>query len=109
VFNATVNAVKPVFGNRFLLRDERVTAIEIDGGNRKWMGTENGVWLFDEFGESQVQNFNAENSPLISNTIVDLEINDKSGEIFMMTDAGIVSFRSDATFGDLSKPCNQSV
>lgn len=102
VFNATVNAVKPVFDNRFLLRDERVTAIEIDGGNRKWMGTENGVWLFDRFGESQVYNFNDENSPLISNVIVDLEINDQSGEVFMMTDAGIVSFRSDATAGDVS-------
>lgn len=102
VFNATVNAVKPVFENRFLLRDERVTAIEIDGGNRKWMGTENGVWLFNEFGDEQVYNFNAENSPLLSNTIVDLEINDRSGEVFMLTDAGMVSFRSDATAGEVT-------
>lgn len=102
VFNSTINAAKPVFENRFLLRDERVTAIEIDGGNRKWMGTENGVWLFNEFGESQIYNFNAENSPLLSNTIVDLEINDQSGEVFMMTDAGMVSFRSDATVGDIT-------
>lgn len=100
VFGSTVNAVKPVFENRFLLRDERVTAIEIDGGNRKWMGTENGVWLFNEFGERQLYNFNATNSPLLSNKIVDLEINDQSGEIFMMTDAGIVSFRADATTGE---------
>lgn len=102
VFNSTINAVKPVFENRFLLRDERVTAIEVDGGNRKWMGTENGVWLFNEFGESQIHNFNAGNSPLLSNTIIDLEINSASGEIFMMTDAGIVSFRSDATNGDIT-------
>lgn len=102
VFNATVNAAKPVFENRFLLRDERVTAIEVDGGNRKWMGTENGLWLFNEFGESQVYNFNAQNSPMLSNNVADLEINDQSGEIFILTDAGIASFRSDATPGEIS-------
>lgn len=100
VFNSGINAIKPVFDNRFLLRDERVTAIEVDGGNRKWMGTENGLWLFDEFGEAQLQNFNAGNSPLLSSNIADLEINSKTGELFIMTDAGIASFRSDATQGD---------
>lgn len=100
VFNSGINAIKPVFDNRFLLRDERVTAIEVDGGNRKWMGTENGLWLFDEFGEAQVQNFNAGNSPLLSSNIADLEINSKTGELFIMTDAGIASFRSDATQGE---------
>lgn len=100
VFRSGVNAVKPVFGNRFLLRDERVTSIEVDGGNRKWMGTENGLWLFNEFGEKQVYNFNAENSPMLSNKVVDLEINDKTGELFIVTDAGIASFRSDATTGE---------
>lgn len=100
VFRSGVNAVKPVFGNRFLLRDERVTAIEVDGGNRKWMGTENGLWLFNEFGEQQIYNFNSESSPMLSNKVVDLEINDETGELFIITDAGIVSFRSDATTGE---------
>lgn len=100
VFSSNVNAIKPVFDNRFLLRDEYVTAIEVDGGNRKWMGTENGIWLFDEFGESQVHNFNVENSPLLSNKIIDLEINGQTGELFIMTDAGIASFRADATQGE---------
>ncbi len=100
VFSSNVNAIKPVFDNRFLLRDEHITAIEVDGGNRKWMGTENGLWLFDEFGESQIHNFNAANSPLLSNKIIDLEINSQTGELFIMTDAGIASFRSDATPGE---------
>lgn len=102
VFSSSINAVMPVFGNRYLLRDERVTAIEIDGGNRKWMGTENGLWLFNEFGEEQVYNFDAANSQLLSNTIVDLEINSYTGELFIITDAGIASFRSDATAGEVA-------
>lgn len=100
VFRAGLNAVKPVFGNRFLLRDERVTAIEVDAGNRKWIGTDNGLWLFDPFGEKQIYNFNAENSPMLSNKVVDLEMNDRTGELFVMTDAGIASFRADATTGE---------
>lgn len=100
VFDGGVNAVKPVFENRFLLKDEKVTAIAVDGGNRKWMGTERGVWLFDPFGEEQVYNFNTLNSPLLSDLIVDIEINGRSGEVFFMTDAGIASFRSDATSSD---------
>ncbi len=100
VFGAGINAVKPFFENRFLLRDEKITSIEVDGGNRKWMGTERGVWLFNPFGEKQIYNFNAANSPLLSDKIVDMEINSQSGEVFFITDAGIVSFRSDATASD---------
>lgn len=106
VFSTGLNAVKPIFENRFLLRDEKVTAIEVDGGNRKWMGTERGVWLFDPFGESQVYNFNTLNSPLLSDKIVDVEINKQSGEVFFMTQAGIASFRSDAS---ISKSTFQNV
>jgi hypothetical protein len=100
VFSAGFNSVKPIFESRFLLRDEKVTAIEIDAGNRKWMGTERGVWLFDPFGEKQVYNFNTANSPLLSDKIVDMEISRQSSEIFFITDTGIVSFRSDATTSD---------
>ena len=100
VFGAGVNAVKPIFENRFLLRDEKITAIEVDGGNRKWIGTERGVWLFDPFGEKQIYNFNGANSPLLSDKIVDIEINSKSGEVFFITESGIVSYRSDATSSD---------
>jgi hypothetical protein len=97
VFSPGLNSVKPIFGNRNLLSDERVISMEVDGGNRKWMGTERGVWLFDPFGETQVYNFNIDNSPLISNRVADIEINQQSGEVFFLSSNGIVSFRADAT------------
>lgn len=90
------DAIKPIFENRFLLRDERITAIRVDGGNRKWIGTQQGVWLFNATAEKVVHNFTVENSPLISNLIIDIEINDHTGEVFFATDKGIVSYRSDA-------------
>jgi hypothetical protein len=97
VFATNVNAVWPIFENRYLLTDEKVTAIAVDGGNRKWIGTERGVWLFSPTGEDLVYNFNTSNSPLLSDVIMSITIDPVSGEVFFSTDKGILSFRSDAT------------
>jgi ligand-binding sensor domain-containing protein len=94
------DAIKPVFENRFLLRDEKITAIEVDGGNRKWVGSERGLWLFDPAGENQVLNFTTENSPLLSDSILDIAVDNASGEVFFATENGIVSFRADASAGE---------
>lgn len=96
-FSPSEEAIKPVFENRFLLRDEKITAIEVDGGNRKWLGTERGVWLFNDAGDALIHHFTADNSPLLSDIIRDIEIDPLTGEVFISTDRGVVSYRSDAT------------
>lgn len=81
-----------------LLAGEAVTAIAIDPGNRKWFGTSrSGLFLMSADGTKQIQHFTAENSPLLSNSIVCLEIDETTGELFIGTDKGLVSFRSDAS------------
>ncbi|HEX5167673.1 MAG TPA: two-component regulator propeller domain-containing protein [Cyclobacteriaceae bacterium] len=102
VFSSGVNAVWPIFENRYLLTDEKITAIAVDGGNRKWIGTERGVWLFNPTGEEQVYSFNVTNSPLPSNVILSIAADPTSGEVFFSTDKGMVSFRSDATDSQFS-------
>ena len=97
---------RPVFGSQYLLRDEYVTCLAVDGGDRKWIGTRNGLWLFNENGEELVHHFTATNSPLVSNTILDIAIDGTSGEVFVATDRGVVSYRSDAT---LAGATHQSV
>ena len=92
-------ALRPFFEGFPLLGDQFITSIEIDGGNRKWIGTNNGIWLFSETGESQVFRFTTDNSPLPSDEIIDIEIEGRSGEVFIATQKGIVSFRSTATPG----------
>jgi ligand-binding sensor domain-containing protein len=94
--------VKPVFDRQFLLLGEFVTAVAVDGGNRKWIGTNSGLWLFSETGEELVYQFTTENSPLISDVILDIAVDDQSGEVFVATDRGVVSFRSTATRGNFS-------
>ncbi|MCU0389733.1 MAG: T9SS type A sorting domain-containing protein [Thermoflexibacter sp.] len=94
---ANIDASVVVFESRELLRGEAVTSIEIDGGNRKWIGTEKGVWLFSADGSTLINRFTAENSPLLSNKIIDIEIHDQTGEVFFATDRGLVSYRGTAT------------
>ncbi|MDB4584333.1 T9SS type A sorting domain-containing protein [Draconibacterium sp.] len=83
-----------------LLKTETVTAIAIDGANRKWLGTKNsGVYLVSENGEKEIQHFTQENSPLLSNTITAIAVNQKSGEVFFGTDQGLIAYQGDATGG----------
>lgn len=82
----------------YLLEGEVVTSIAIDGGNRKWIGTlKSGLILQSADGTKQLKHFTAENSPLPSNNIQHIAINPVSGEVFVATDKGLVSFRGDAT------------
>lgn len=84
----------------YLLEHESIKTICIDGDNRKWIGTESsGVYLLSSDGLETIHHFTTENSPLISNEILSIAINNKNGEVFIGTSKGLVSYRSDATSG----------
>lgn len=83
-----------------LLEFEEVTAIAVDGANRKWIGTSKaGVFLMSEDGQEQLLHFTAEDNPLFSNQIVCITIDPQSGEVFFGTGKGVVSYRGVATEG----------
>ena len=85
---------------QYLLENEMVTAIAVDGANQKWIGTDRGgVFLFSPDGTKQIYHFTIDNSPLFSNRITALAINPKTGEVYIGTDKGIISFKSTATEG----------
>jgi ligand-binding sensor domain-containing protein len=81
----------------FLLKDQSVQCIAVDGFNRKWVGTKNGLWLLSESGEEVIQYFNLLNSPLLSNNVLQIGIQPQTGEVFILTDRGICSYRGTAT------------
>lgn len=97
------NQIKLQYGENVehLLGSSSISAIAVDGGNRKWVGTtSSGVFCFSPNGLEEIYRFTAENSPLLSNTILDIKINHLTGEVFITTENGLVSFRADATIGD---------
>lgn len=86
--------------NTYLLNGLLINDIEIDGANRKWFATNNsGVILTSENGTEEIHHFTAENSPLFSNKVLDIEINQENGEVFFGTDKGLISYRSGAIKG----------
>ncbi len=92
-----VNVVFPVYERRHLLNAEQVNSLVVDGGNRKWMGTTNGLWVAGDYGDTIYHHFTAANSPLPDNHILSQAILQQSGEVFIATPSGIVSYRSGAT------------
>ena len=85
----------------YLLSSENITCMAVDGANRKWIGTENsGVFLISENGTEQLLNFTKNNSPLPTNTITAISINHETGEVFIGTDEGLISYVGNATQGD---------
>ena len=82
----------------YLLSNVAIQTICVDGANRKWVGTiDNGLYLVSADGLETIHHFTMENSPLPSNNIVSIAIEPRSGEVFIGTNAGLVSFMGDAT------------
>ena len=87
--------------NSYLLEGQQINDIEIDGANRKWFATNNsGVVVTSENGTEEIHHFTSENSPLFSNKVIDIEMNDVTGEVFFATEKGIISLRSGSTLGN---------
>ena len=85
----------------YLLDSEVVKAIAVDGGNRKWIGTgSSGLFLVSPDGLTTIHHFTKENSPMPSNSISSISIDPESGEVYIGTGAGLVSFGGDATEGN---------
>jgi ligand-binding sensor domain-containing protein len=83
----------------YLLSSEIISVITVDGANNKWIGSKNGVWYVSEDGSEILLHFTTENSPLPTNDIKDIAVNEQNGEVFFATDYGILSYRNEAIGG----------
>lgn len=85
---------------QILLENDIITAISVDGADRKWVGTESsGVYCFSSDGQEQIYHFSTDNSPLYSNLIRDIAIDETTGDVFIATEDGIQSYRTDIIKG----------
>ena len=81
-----------------LFYQQPILDIAVDGANRKWVSiADGGVFLVSSNGQQTVYRFDKSNSPLPSNNILDIEIDGVSGEVFFVTDKGMVSFLGTST------------
>ncbi|MEY8849873.1 two-component regulator propeller domain-containing protein [Psychroserpens sp. XS_ASV72] len=81
-----------------LLSNQLVTAIAVDGSNNKWVGTaDSGLFYFSPDGQETIFHFTTSNSPLPTNNINDIAIDQDSGEVYIATSRGLLSFSSGGT------------
>jgi hypothetical protein len=84
----------------YMLKTETITSIAIDGANRKWLGTaSSGAYLLSSDGTTRIKNFNEQNSPILSNSIITIAVDNKTGDVWFGTAKGVQSVRGDATNG----------
>lgn len=81
-----------------LLYEQFITSIAVDGANNKWIGTiDSGIFMVSPNGQETKYHFTINNSPLPSNVINDVKINSATGEVFIATNKGMISFKGVAT------------
>jgi hypothetical protein len=84
-----------------LFYQQVIQDIKVDGANNKWVAiADAGVFQVSANGQITLRRFTKDNSPLPSNNVLDVEIDEVSGEVFFATDKGLVSFLGSATRGD---------
>lgn len=100
-FASPCDAVLPVVKEgafaAYLFQGQEVRSIAVDGANRKWVATAGGLWLVAADGDEVLANYTETNSPLLSNDVRSLAIDGTTGEVFVATARGLVSFRGGAT------------
>ncbi len=81
-----------------LFRDSAVLQIEADSGNQKWISIDGGgVFYLNSTGENQLLHFNKENSPLPTNSVTDIKVDEKTGKVYFVTYDGIVVYQGDVS------------
>ena len=82
----------------YLLSGVSISSIAVDGANRKWFCSNGaGAFLISDDNMIQLEYFTNSNSKLLSDNILSVSINNKSGEIFFLTEMGLCSYMGDAT------------
>ena len=75
-----------------------ITDIEVDGSNNKWISTAtSGVFYLSSNGQETLLRFTKDNSPLPSNNVQDIAIDDLSGRVYFATVNGLVAFEGTST------------
>lgn len=96
-FEAVQNTVEEDGIPEYIGGTEYINDILIDGGNRKWLATDNGLFVISSDGRSTLFQYREDNSPLPSNQVKTVGYLENQGEVFAGTENGIASLKTDAT------------
>jgi len=78
----------------FSLRQQSINDIAVDPLNQKWIATNQGLLLVNSDGSRLLATYDSKNSPLLSDKIISLAIDENAGIIYVGTDKGLTSFNT---------------
>lgn len=90
-----------------LFRDGQILQIEVDAGNQKWISVDDGgVFYLSSTGEQTFNQFTKSNSPLPTNSVTDIKVDNLTGKVYFVTTEGVVVYQGDVltvteNFGDV--------
>ncbi len=90
------NSPQLIINSVFSLRQQTISTILVDPLNQKWIGTNLGLFLVNSDGTSLLASYNSKNSPLLSDEIESLAIDENTGTIYVGTSNGLTSFKTTA-------------
>ncbi len=92
-------AIRPTGGQEpnlfYMLNNLPVRAIVVDKLNNKWMATEgDGLYLLSEDGGTILKHFRVNNSPMLSNHVMGLALDENTGLLYISTKAGLMTYQT---------------
>ncbi len=85
--------------SQFLFFGLKINDVTVDPANNLWVATDAGVWYVEEadLGFQDVLHYTSDNSPLLSDVVLSIAVNERTGEVYFSTDLGLISLQGDAT------------
>jgi len=81
----------------FSLRQQSINDIAVDPLNQKWVATNEGLLFVNSDGSRLLATYNSENSPIFSNVITSIAIDENAGIVYVGTEKGLTSFQTPFT------------
>jgi ligand-binding sensor domain-containing protein len=84
-----INNSTPVIRSISLLSSRQINDIAVDALNQKWLATNDGVVVLNADGTEITASFNADNTPLLNNTVLSIITDKKTGLVYFGTPSGL--------------------
>jgi len=78
----------------FALRQQAINDIAVDPINQKWVATNQGLLLVNSDGSRLITTLDSKNSPLLSDQIITVTIDQNAGIVYAATNNGLTSFET---------------
>ena len=89
-------AANAIFREVVGVQDAFIRDIAVDALNRKWVGTEEGIFLLSSDGTELLATYTTENSPLVDNRIRSIVIDQAAGDVYIGTPNGLNRISTEA-------------